>query len=288
MTGRVNWLELFPDEFKARQRSCPLAYLPLGMCEPHGQISVFGLDTFKAEYLAREAAERWGGIVAPTMNYHIHEIGPSARFLEERVGETNPHMTSVPSYVFMHFFLYQLRSLHNASFRAAVVLSGHGGAHPDDLRRAAGLFARRTGMRIWLGTDFELARPYAGDHAGKYEISFLMHLHPQYVDMGKRALEAQAGSGGRLAVGDDADEASPEYGRQIAETCLDALREVVRELLRGLPAADEEAVLSFAETERMWRELLDAREEWATLRPRSGQTPVSAASRWKQGEIFRL
>ncbi|TBL81947.1 creatininase family protein [Paenibacillus thalictri] len=285
---KVLWLELFPDEFKIRQRAVPLAYLPLGICEPHGQISAFGLDTFKAEFLTQEAARRWGGIVAPTMNYHVHEIGPSARFLEERVGETNPHMTSVPSYVFLYFFLYQLRVLYNAGFQAAVVLSGHGGSHPDDLRKVAKHFGKFTGMRIWMGTDFDLAAPqFPGDHAGKYEISVLSYLRPDLIDPSRRVLEDVPGSGGAFALGDDADEASAEYGQSIVELCLERLGDIVSDLAEGLSAADESRMLGFEQTEQIWRELVGA-ESWATLQPRPGQPPVSEHSRWKQGEFGKI
>jgi hypothetical protein len=35
-TSKVLWSELFPYEFKMRLSSMPVAYLPLGICEPHG------------------------------------------------------------------------------------------------------------------------------------------------------------------------------------------------------------------------------------------------------------
>ncbi|MCR8630045.1 creatininase family protein [Paenibacillus radicis (ex Xue et al. 2023)] len=285
-TEKVAWLELFPDEFKTRQRNLPLVYLPLGLCEPHGQISAFGLDTFKAEHLTYEAARRWGGIVAPTMNYHIHEIGPSAKFLEEHVGENNPHMTSVPSYIFLHFFLYQLRALYNAGFQAAVVLSGHGGAHPEDLRRVINYFTGYTGMRIWMGTDFDLAAPhYQGDHAGKYEISVLMYLRPELIDVSKKKLETVPGSGGRLALGHDALDASEEFGQGIIEVCLHKLEQIMTGLTEHLPSANENQMLSFEQTEGIWQEMIRSETQWSTLQPRPGQAPVSDNSRWKQGEV---
>ena len=51
MSPSVYWAELFPLEFEERLKACPVVYLPLGLCEPHGLISAFGLDTFKAEYI---------------------------------------------------------------------------------------------------------------------------------------------------------------------------------------------------------------------------------------------
>jgi creatinine amidohydrolase len=61
----VRWADLKPEEFLHRLDERPVAYLPMGMVEPHGHAAAFGLDTIKAEYLCDEAASRFGGIVAP-------------------------------------------------------------------------------------------------------------------------------------------------------------------------------------------------------------------------------
>ena len=71
----VRWVELKPEEFLRRLAERPVAYLPMGMVEPHGHAAAFGLDLIKAEYLCDEAARRFGGIVAPPQTYHIHETG---------------------------------------------------------------------------------------------------------------------------------------------------------------------------------------------------------------------
>ncbi|MDG0791825.1 creatininase family protein [Cohnella ginsengisoli] len=164
---KVLWAELLPHEFKQRQEACPVVYLPLGLCEPHGQVSAFGLDTIKAEWLCEEAARREGGIVAPSMGYHIHEAGYHARWLEEEVGEENPHMTGIPPAVMLHLFLYQLRAFANAGFSTIVVVSGHSGGNQLDLRLAAEQFMKRVPVQVWVRSDPELVEGlYEGDHAG--------------------------------------------------------------------------------------------------------------------------
>jgi creatinine amidohydrolase/Fe(II)-dependent formamide hydrolase-like protein len=65
--SRVRWADLRVEEFLAQLHACPVVYLPMGLCEPHGHVAPFGLDTIKADYLCDEAARRFGGIVAPTM-----------------------------------------------------------------------------------------------------------------------------------------------------------------------------------------------------------------------------
>lgn len=292
-TPKVLWAELFPSEFKSRLQQCPLVYMPLGLCEPHGQISAFGLDTFKAEHLCRSVAEKVGGIIAPTMGYHVHEVGPSARFLEENVGENNPHMTSVPSFIFYHFYLYQLRAFYNAGFQHAIILSGHGGAHLHDLRKITNMFMERVNMRIWYGTDFDLTQgTFAGDHAGKYEISALMHIRPDLVDMSRKPLESVAGAGGRLAVGQDAEEASREYGEQIILACEAALTGIASDLSRQTGPSEDITPLSIELIEKIWQQIVSSAEsspeQWATLQPRAGQQPVSELSRWKTHERIKM
>ncbi|NHN28980.1 creatininase family protein [Paenibacillus agricola] len=292
-TPKVLWAELYPAEFIVRQQQCPLVYMPLGLCEPHGQISAFGLDTFKAEYLCTRVARQAGGIVAPSMAYHVHESGPSAKFLEDMVGENNPYMSSVPPYMFYHFFLYQLRSFYNAGFQSALILSGHGGAHIHDLRKISRMFTERFGMNVWYGTDFDLVEgTYAGDHAGKYEISMLMFIRPDLVDPTRKPLEDMAGSGGRLAAGHDADQASRLYGEQISQACEAALTGIVAQLIGQSNVNSGVELLSYGAIEALWADIVrsaeDGSEMWTALQPRDGQVPVSAHSRWKPNEYVRM
>ncbi|XID91575.1 creatininase family protein [Paenibacillaceae bacterium WGS1546] len=287
---KVRWAELLPGEFKARLAACPIVYLPLGICEPHGQVSAFGLDTFKAEWLCEEAARRTGGIVAPTMGYHIHEAGYHARWLEEEVGEENPHMTGIPPAVMLHFFLYQLRAFANAGFRSIVVVSGHSGGNQRDLRAVAELFMKRVPqVRVWARSDPELVEGlYEGDHAGKYELSQMMYLRPELIDMEARALERVPEAGGRLALGADADEATAELGERIMKACLRRLCEETERLkAEGWPQAEKPPVIGYDEVERIWSEALRDSGAWVTGRPWPAQQAVSETSRWKPYEYYR-
>ncbi len=178
---KVRWEELLPDEFLKRQKDCPIVYLPMGLCEPHGHIAAFGLDTIKAEYICEAAASQYGGIVAPTQNYHIHETGYHAPWLEEVIGEANPHMASLPPDILLHLFLYQLRAFSNAGFKGVVVISGHSGGNQDDLRMVAATFMEFFPMKVEVRADPELVKGrFEGDHAGKYEISQLMFIRPEH------------------------------------------------------------------------------------------------------------
>lgn len=178
-------------------------------------------------------------------------MGSSAVWLEKNIGETNPHMTSVPSYVFIYFFLYQLRAFYNAGFSSVVAISGHGGAHPQDLKLAADVFMKHVPMHVWTGTDFELAPDYPGDHAGKYELSFMMYIRPDRVDFALRGMEEQDGSGGIFALAESAMDASAEYGRRIAEHCIRKLSEIVTNQTIEADDPTSRRPLSYVEMERI-------------------------------------
>ncbi len=284
MIIKTRWAELFPDEFLERQQQQPLVYLPMGICEPHGHISTFGLDTFKADYLCDEAARRFGGIVAPTQGYQIHEAGYHAPWLAEVLGERPGLMTGMPPHVMLHFFLYQLRAFFNAGFEAAVVITGHSGGNQNDFRLAAQLFEQYTGMKVLVYADPELvAGLYEGDHAGVYEISQSLYLRPETVNLAAIDRMNEPGSLGRFAQGHDAREATAEKGKDIIEQCLHFLGRIISELPRSRKEPSRQ-MMHYNETEKLYQQLRERNIEWSTLKIREGQMPSPHSSIWKPYE----
>ena len=276
----VRWEELLPVEFLQRIGQKPLVYLPMGICEPHGHIAPFGLDTLKAEYLCMEAARRFGGIVAPTLGYQIHEVGFHAQWLEEVVGEVNPRMTAMPPDVMLRFFLYQLRAFANSGFKMVFALTGHAGGNQEDYRLVASHFMKHVNIKVIMKADPELVEDqFKGDHAGRYEISQLLYLRPELMGM-ERLNDISTSHLGRFAQGDDAVEASPREGEKIMEACLEGMSELIKED-GSLPInAYEEKMLDYEATEKIWTEILKRKAEWTTLRPRNSQPAVGQDSRW--------
>ena len=284
---RVKWAELLPDEFLKRQEVCPLVYLPMGLCEPHGYISAFGLDTIKAEYICEAAAKKVGGIVAPTQGYHIHETGYHAPWLEEVLGEVNPYMTSIPPDILLHLFLYQLRAFYNAGFKAVIVISGHAGGNQEDLRLVASAFMNKFSMRIEVRADPELVEDqYEGDHAGKYEISQLMHIRPDLIDMTKISKQFEEKSLGRFAIGIDADQASSQLGEKIIGLCIEKTCEIAEEITRSLTRNHAFSRINFEEIEDLWKNIERQQKNWTTWNLHEGQSPAGNESSWKTHESF--
>ncbi|WP_308635310.1 creatininase family protein [Paenibacillus silvisoli] len=288
---KVLWSELLPYEFKSRQTDTPIVYLPLGLCEPHGQIAAFGLDTIKAEWLCEQAAKTVGGIVAPSLGYHIHEAGFHARWLEESVGQHNAHMTGMPPHVMLYFFLYQLRAFANSGFKCVIVISGHSGGNQIDYRRAASYFQEHTGVRVWIVSDPELVEgQFQGDHAGRYEISQLMYVRPELVDYTKLSLSTVPGAGGALAIGEDVMEASIELGERIMHACLDQVVTEVRamKIAAELNSEIDSNAITYEAVEKMWQRIWSERLDWVTSKPWPEQQRVSPNSQWKPYEHAML
>lgn len=288
MTTKVRWAELFPDELLERIKHTAIVYLPMGLCEPHGHIAVFGLDTIKADYLCDEGARRWGGIVAPTQGYQIHEAGYHAPWLEEVTGEVNTYLTGMPPHIMLHFFLYQLRTFHNAGFKAAIIISGHSGGNQIDFRLAASVFEKYSAMKVKVFSDPELVSgKYNGDHAGKYEISQLQYIKPEFINLDAVNRSKEIDSLGRFAQGEDCLEASAEMGKNIIEESLIFLGIVTRHLKEHF-SVEARSVMHYDTVEKMWVELKEMQRKWETIRPKAGQASVSDNSRWKFYEHIKI
>lgn len=279
----VRWAELRPDDFRERLAVCPVVYLPLGLCEPHGHVAALGLDMIKADYYCDEAARRFGGIVAPSQGYHIHECGFHAPWLEEVVGEENPFMAAIPPHVMARLFLYQLRAFANTGFRAIIAISGHSGGSQEDLRRVAMVFTGQTRVPVLMKSDPEFViGKFTGDHAGRYEISQLLAIRPDLVDLSLLGRRFETGSGGRLALGDDAAEATAEDGRSINEAILHSIADSVAELLHESADHPPAPLLTHADVESIWSQLGGDGGPWFSNSLKPGQRAVATDSRWKQ------
>jgi creatinine amidohydrolase len=262
----VRWEELKPEEFHGRLAERPLAYLPMGMCEPHGHAAAFGLDMIKAEYICGAAAARFGGIVAPSQTYHIHETGFHGTWLTEVVGEVNPRLAALPPDVVMRTLLFQLRALVNAGFRAVMVLSGQNGAQ-GDLRLVAEEFTKIVPVPVVVHSDPELVRgTFPGDHAGRYELSQLLYIRPDLVDL-SRLDRVSSDPLGRFAQNPDAHEATAEYGRQVVEAQIARVGELVDQAGSGPPGLP---FLEFEEMEPAWTAVEERRPSWVSYGSVSG------------------
>ena len=109
----IRFEESGPEQVAALIERSPVAYVPLGALEWHGEHGPLGLDGIKAHHICERAAQRTGGVVFPTIFWGAFDTMPFPfTFHFERA-----HLKSV-----LHPLLTQLSVW---GFQVIVLLTGH-------------------------------------------------------------------------------------------------------------------------------------------------------------------
>jgi creatinine amidohydrolase len=157
---------------------------------------------------------------------------PAENFTAER----QPFSATEQAVNYHKLLIHMLAEAESLGFKLGVLVAGH---YPliDHARAAVLQFNQREyskfhGMLAWAFVDYLLVRdqyPHAGDHAGGWETSHVMALHPETVDLSLLPPEGEplTGVGGRL----DPRKASAEFGRETFEAAAEvAVKEVQHRL----------------------------------------------------------
>jgi len=225
----IDYENLLPREFNQILEATPVAYLPWGALEWHGEHMALGNDGLKAQAILRRVAQAAGGIVLPpvwcgywTMQWQIHGGFPlTLEFRRETVQQL------------LAEYIQQLSAI---GFKLIVVLSGHyGSEHMKALRETAEQETKQANYRgpeVWILADHDLVHDlgYTGDHAAKWEMSILMHLYPELVDM-SRLNDENAGRSGGILGEDPRSTASEQSGSEIVTAIVDRLVRRVKQAL---------------------------------------------------------
>jgi creatinine amidohydrolase/Fe(II)-dependent formamide hydrolase-like protein len=169
--------ELGPADLKHAIARHPVAFVPAGICEWHGEQSACGLDALKAETLCEMAAERLGGVCFPTV-----WLGPDGttpfdptKYPRGTVSIDKAKYDSAAEQI--------LTDIEAMGFKVAVYLSGH---YPGVIPDVAAKFNQRGRMKVISISENQVVEGMpAGDHAGAWETSVLMVLRPGLVDLTK-------------------------------------------------------------------------------------------------------
>ncbi len=249
MTEKVLYAELTPQEFRERLAAAPIAYLPLGTLEWHGEHLPLGSDGLQSGGFFQRLAGEVGGIVLPMLflgpdrsrgegdgelygmdiccakqdakKYPDGQLPGSAYWVGEETFET-----------ILRAILKQLR---RAGFRIVV---GHGhGPSTNFFRGHADAWADEFGLECFVcwerGGDHRLG--IQTDHAAANETSLVMALRPELVQMDRLPAVAD---GWPVAVGGDdpRTEASAEVGEQAIALHLERMAGILREALGRVQA----------------------------------------------------
>ncbi|HVW18867.1 MAG TPA: creatininase family protein [Solirubrobacteraceae bacterium] len=190
-TPEVRYERLRPAEMSDAIGRLPLAYVPLGPMEYHGDHLPFGVDAFTSHAVCVRAARRAGGVVLPPSYVACGCLDlPFTLDYDHGLVEAWARAT--------------LAQLARRGLRAAVVLSGH---CPLDLlhllkRVCREAEAAHPGFSAQASSPLELnaARldapetdePVAIDHAARVETSWMLALRPDLVALDRLADDPEA------------------------------------------------------------------------------------------------
>ncbi|HUT89486.1 MAG TPA: creatininase family protein [Thermoguttaceae bacterium] len=230
-TVKVRFDELLPHEFRKRLAERPIAYLPLGTLEWHGEHLPLGADAIQSEALMIECARRMGGIVMPA----IH-LGPDRSKPDDEgkmlVGMDYAQSTTPPrqldgSCYWVPDELHEkivdaiLTQLKRAGFRA-VFADGHGPSRRSWVEHIAER-ETRFGLKL-IGVTKEISRTWKSqvDHAARNETSLIMHYRPDLVDLSR--LPESPDEWPQGVGGQDPRGATAAYGKECLEVSVELVR----------------------------------------------------------------
>ncbi|MEW6356735.1 MAG: creatininase family protein [Planctomycetota bacterium] len=247
---KVRYEEMLPHEAVEARTKCPVAFLPIGGIEWHGEHNCLGLDTVKIHAIAMRCAAQISGVAFPPLFYgepresYLMEANhdPDGKIREKM---KLPEGSFAPGYMeehrrnadlgYVNLLLHILHEFRSLGFKVIVVMAGH---YPllRHATAAAELFNLevRNAATAWACTGYELVRdkiPHAGDHAAAWETSLMMVLRPELVDLSRLPTdpnEKLIGVGGR----DPRQFASKEYGEEGLAAIIERVREKVQQLLK--------------------------------------------------------
>ena len=285
LNPEVRWEYLFPDELEQRFADCPVAWLPYGLCEPHGPHNAVGLDGLKAHAVCVRAAQTGGGIVAPLDMWHIHEVGGYALWAARMVGESRPWLTAMPPWQHLKHVAYHLRAVAAMGFEAAILLTGHYGPNWQDLKTLVGLLQPHFATRFYALPDFECNQPgydgAGGDHAGRVETSLLWALEPDCVDISRLPAHGDQSGAPWFAMGADAHRAHRRIGERMVDDEVRWLLAKAAEL-RADYGHRQPTVVSFDGLEALWHDLVEpALPDFLTMQTSWTGGDLPAGSRWQ-------
>ncbi len=244
---KVLYAEMTPQEFRDRLAEAPIAYLPLGTLEWHGEHLPIGSDGLQSQGFFECLAREVGGIVLPMLFLGIDRMeehdGQQLYGMdifhgrEEQRYETQQLAGSaywVPEETFKTILDATLKQLKRAGFRI-IVGHGHGPStgffrdHADEWKETFGLDC----LVCWGSENDREGLGIQVDHAAMNETSLVMALRPELVQMERLPADLNQWP---VAIGgkDPREFASPELGHKAIDLQVERMSGILRALLAKL------------------------------------------------------
>jgi len=167
---------MYPKEFAGAVGRCPVAYVPLGLLEWHGEHLPVGVDGLKSHALCVAVARAvGGGVVLPP-------------FYVGRPGFTSfPGTMTYRHEVVRDMIVGALEELEKMGFRVVLIVAGHyGRPQQETIAEAVSAFTARSALKVLAVCETEVVEHlgYRGDHGGPWETSMTLALLPELVRLG--------------------------------------------------------------------------------------------------------
>ncbi len=241
--GRVLYAELTPRQFQERLAAAPIAYLPLGTLEWHGEHLPLGSDGLQSQGFFIELARKAGGIVLPMLfmgtDFRQEKDGREYYGMDIHSFPNGPPQQLVGSayWVEPDFFEQLLErimgQLKRAGFKV-VVAHGHGPsvqAFVGKTQDWQSTFGLKTFI-CWRGDESD-GLGIQTDHAAANETSLVMALRGDLVEMDNLDPDPNVAPLG-IDGEDPRTHASAERGRKAivmnVERMANLLRDAIAEL----------------------------------------------------------
>lgn len=167
-----------PEDAAAARKHNPAIYVAFGSIEWHGYQNAVGLDALKAHEQLVGLAVRAGGVVYPPVYFGAgggHTKWPSTFMVDKE-----PMIDLVAGL---------LHGFETDGYQKAILLSGHYPNRGDYLDAAITKYQDSGGgMKVLALVECE-APEVNGDHAAKFETSYMLYLHPKTVNMQRLDVE---------------------------------------------------------------------------------------------------
>jgi creatinine amidohydrolase len=227
---KIKYDEMLPDEFEDAIQQFPVAYVPVGSLEWHGRHLALGTDSLKAYGILIRTAEKYGGIVVP-LTYWGHM---------QTYGKPCCH-PGLPPEIVDSLFTAIFQGLVIAGFKVVIGVTGHDiDEQLNSLQKAVDSINTEgavAGFAMKEGDLYDLEGEKM-DHAGYWETSIMMYLHPELVEMDRIKNEDLSTESGRRKAGilgrDPRTDASLAMGELIVIRIADNIGRKAKALLAGL------------------------------------------------------
>jgi len=243
-----------PTEFRQRLADCPIAYLPLGTIEWHGEHLPLGTDMLIPLNFFELLAEELGGIVYPSLflGPDMHQniegkdyYGMDIQRKDKKGDSLPPRQLEGSSYwvsdsIFKSILENVLMHIQRNGFKI-LVAHGHGPSG-GMVAKYTEEFEKKFNLKIFVCWGYMSGEKWNKmdqdglgimvDHAAANETSLMMHFVPQFVKMNQLSPDTEIWP--EAILGKDPREfANPELGKKIILMQKDRMIQLLKDELKN-------------------------------------------------------